>query len=411
MRICLITSSYARFEDDGNARFVRSIAEAQVTLGHEVHVLAPYTPQVQPYTSPVHVHWFKYIRPTRLGVMGHAAALENDRSLRGAALWQAPLFAASLLFHLQRLILRYQFDILHAHWILPAGALVSWIARLNRKPFFISLHGSDVYLAQRNKVWRSLAHAAFQHGSGVTACSEPLAEAAWRLGAPPDRVHIIPWGADPGRFDPSLDAQAYRQRLGLPADGNLILAVGRLVAKKGFVQLVQSMPRILEQVPVARLVILGEGPERQHLERWREDLDLTDRVLLPGAVPWNIMPVYLAACDVFVMPSVKDPAGNLDGLPTVILEAMAAGKPVVATRVAGMPLAIRDHETGVLVENADPDQLSAAITRVLSSPADGRAMGRAARRRVEAELNWLEVARRFDRMYGVTTTNPAREMI
>jgi hypothetical protein len=96
MRICLVTSSYPRFDQDGNARFVLSIAEAQAALGHEVHILAPYTPHVQPCTSPVHVHWFKYVWPTRWGVMGHAAALENDRNLRGAALWQTPLFVASL---------------------------------------------------------------------------------------------------------------------------------------------------------------------------------------------------------------------------------------------------------------------------------------------------------------------------
>lgn len=81
--------SYPRFDQDGNTRFVRSIAEAQAALGHEVHILAPYT-------SPVHIHWFKYVWPTRWGIMGNAAALENDHNLCSAALWQAPLFAASL---------------------------------------------------------------------------------------------------------------------------------------------------------------------------------------------------------------------------------------------------------------------------------------------------------------------------
>ena len=212
MRLCLVATSYSRFDDDGNARFVRSIAEAQAVLGHEVHVLAPYSPQVKPYASPVQVHWFKYVWPSQRGVMGHAAALENDRRLRGAALWQAPLFAASLSLHFQRLFSRYKFDLVHAHWVVPNGVLAWPLARLNRLPFFISLHGSDVYLATRQKWFGKAAGGALYSARGVTACSQPLAEAAIELGAQRDRVHLLPWGADPDRFDPEADRVELRLR-------------------------------------------------------------------------------------------------------------------------------------------------------------------------------------------------------
>jgi len=410
MRLCLVATSYSRFDDDGNARFVRSIAEAQAVLGHEVHVLAPYSPQVKPYASPVQVHWFKYVWPSQRGVMGHAAALENDRRLRGAALWQAPLFAASLSLHFQRLFSRYKFDLVHAHWVVPNGVLAWPLARLNRLPFFISLHGSDVYLATRQKWFGKAAGGALYSARGVTACSQPLAEAAIELGAQRDRVHLLPWGADPDRFDPEADRVELRHRLNLKSDALIILAAGRLVGKKGFRQLVQAMPLVCERLPQIQLIILGEGPERGWLEGYIAEASLSDCVQLRGAVAWSAMPDYLVSCDVFCMPSVRDVYGNLDGLPTVILEAMAAGRPVIATRVAGVPLVVRDPETGVLVDNATPDELSAALVRVLGSPIEREAMGRAARRQVETELNWLEVARNFDRMYAAGAPELKRKM-
>lgn len=399
MRICLITSSYARFEDDGNARFVRSIAEAQAALGHEVHVLAPYTPQVQPYNSPVHVHWFKYVWPTRWGVMGHAAALENDRNLRGVALWQAPLFVISLLFHLQCLIWRYDFDILHAHWVIPSGVLVSWVARLNRKPFFISLHGSDMYLVQRNKVWRYLARTAFQYAVGVTACSAPLAHASIEVGTPSDRVAVIPYGADPLRFKLTESSIELRELLHIPQEDLIILAVGRLVGKKGFVHLVRAMPKILASVLQARLVIVGEGPERSLLENVSRDLNVDSRVILVGNVQWSQVSSYLFLSDIFVVPSIHDSSGNLDGLPNVVLEAMAAGRPIVATSIGGISIAVENNATGIIVPEADSGALADAIIHLATAPRQRQEMGHLALIRIETELNWTAFARRVDEMY------------
>lgn len=399
MRICFVTSSYPRFEQDGNARFVRSIAEAQAALGHKVHVLAPYTPQVCQYASPVHMHWFRYVLPARWGVMGHAAALENDRRLRCAALWQAPLFGLSLALGIQRLVRRHNIDLIHAHWVIPSGFLAGWMAWLNRKPLFITLHGSDMYMACHNVVWRSMATWVLRRAQGVTACSQSLADAAIQIGAPPERVHIVPYGADPVRFNPKVSSTELRQRLGLALDALIILAAGRLVGKKGLDQLVRAMPRVLATVPRARLIVLGEGPQRALLERLRDELDLNDQVSLPGTVPWATVAEYLAASDVFVMPSVRDVTGNLDGLPNVILEAMAAGRPVVATRVAGIPLAVLDNVTGILVDEADPEQLSRALIRLLVSSEARTALGLAGRARIETELNWMELAKRFDQIY------------
>lgn len=399
LRIGLITSSYPRFEHDGSARFVQSIAEAQAALGHEVHVIAPYTLQVRRFDSPVNLHWFRYILPTRWGVMGHAAALENDRRLRAAALWQAPLFGLSMALQIRQLLLRQRVDLVHAHWAIPSGTIARWLACLYRKPLFISLHGSDMYLASRNAVMGSLARGALTKAQGITACSQPLADSAVRLGAQANKVHVIPYGADPSQFNTQTSSTELRKQLNLPPDGLIILGVGRLVAKKGFDQLIHAMPSVLAANQSAWLVILGEGPQRRSLEQLRGELGLDARVVLPGAVPWATVAEYLAASDVFVMPSVRDVTGNLDGLPNVVLEAMAARLPVVATCIAGIPLAVEDNVNGLLVDAASSRQLGDALVRLLDSPADRARMGLAGRGRIESELNWTRFAERLDEIY------------
>ncbi len=399
MRICIVTSSYPRFDEDGNARFVRSIAEAQAALGHEVHVLAPYTPLVREYNSTVNLHWFHYIWPGRWGIMGHAAALENDRRLRAIALWQAPLFGLSATFAMRRLIAQRKIDLVHAHWVIPMGFVSTWMARLTQKPLFISLHGSDMYLARQNLVMGRMATWAFRCAQGITACSPTLADSAIQLGARRERVHMILWGADPAKFKVNDTSIEFRNRLNVTAEDLIILAAGRLVGKKGFDQLVRAMPKILASVPNTRLVVLGEGPERFSLERLIDALALNGKILLPGNVAWTEMPNYLAASDVFVVPSVRDVTGNFDGLPTVILEAMAAGKPVVATRIGGISLAVQEEETGILVDEASPEQLSRVLIRLLRSNEQRTRMGCAGRARIERELNWRNVARHLDMVY------------
>lgn len=370
-------------------------------MGHQVHVLAPYADQVRPYDSPVHMHWFRYMLPASWGVMGHAAALENDRRLRAAALWQAPLFSLSLALQVRGLVLTERIDLIHAHWVIPSGAIAGWMASVNRKPLFISLHGSDMYLAGHGAVFGGIARRALRQARGITACSQPLADSAVQLGASPRQVHVVPYGADPAQFRGQIPSAKLRGQLGLWQDALIILAAGRLVAKKGFDQIISAMPSILAAAPQARLVILGEGSERARLERLRAELHLNPQVLLPGAVPWISVADYLAASDVFVMPSVRDASGNLDGLPNVILEAMAAGRPVVAPHIAGIPLAVQDDVTGLLIDAATPEHLSNALVRLLTSPSERARMGSAGRRRIESELNWHAFARHLDQIYGL----------
>jgi phosphatidyl-myo-inositol dimannoside synthase len=176
--------------------------------------------------------------------------------------------------------------------------------------------------------------------------------------------------------------------------------VGRMATKKGFDVLVAALPGLLAAHPEAHWVLAGAG---DRLEEWRRaaaGMEGGGRVHCPGEVLRDALPGLYRAADLFVLPAVHDRKGNVDGLPNVILEAMASGLPVVASGISGIPLAVVDGETGALVPERDATALATALAALLADPARRRALGRAGRRRAVAELTWDAVAARYRDAYA-----------
>ena len=402
MRICMVTSSYPKYEGDVTAPFIESIASNVAAQGNEVHLLAPYHPDVrrEPVEKGVHLHFFKYSPFRNLNIWGYAESMEADVRLRGAIYPLTPVVFGSALWALQRLTKRIKFDVMHAHWVVPNGPVVAIIARLRRLPMIISMHGSDVFVAEHSKPVAAVARWCFGRASAITAPSDDLLQRAIALGAPPSRCHLVPYGVDPGQFTRIEGAGPLLKReLGLPADSLVIFAVGRMVYKKGFEYLIRATPAILREHPNAKVVIAGGGDLQPRLQSLVNQLGVEKSVIMPGWVQRDRMPIFFSGCDLFVLPSVVDQQGNVDGLPNTLLEAMASARPIVATNVAGIPLAVKDGDNGLLVPEKQPGELAAAINLLLHAPELRAQYGEAARRRVESELNWETTARTFERLY------------
>lgn len=397
MKILVLASSYPRFPGDGTAPFVKSLSEELARLGHQVHVLAPYDPAVQETSdSPVSVYRFRYVWADSLCIVGHAKSLEADVRLKKTVYFLTPLYLLCGAIALIRLARKYQFNLIHTHWVLPNGPIGALCARLLRLPLVITLHGSDIFVANRNLLFSQVARFALRSADAVTACSPELKSWAVQMGAKESSVHLVPWGADPQRFA-AQDASGLRVKLGLEPDELVVLAMGRLVYKKGFEYLIRAVPKIPRTIPW-RLIIGGDGDLRDNLQQLACQLGVEERVLFLGQVPWDEVPGCLSLCDVFVAPSIRDRSGNLDGLPTVILEAMSVGRPIVSTEIAGIPLVVRDGENGFLVPEKSPQGLATAIGRLLASSELRARQGAVSRRMVEQELNWKSVAREFEQL-------------
>lgn len=234
-------------------------------------------------------------------------------------------------------------------------------------PYGFSVHARDARKISPAELGRRAAHAAL-----VVACNEDVANDIRRAGG---HAELLPHGVDLRRFRP---------RAHVPGKELTLLAVGRLVEKKGIHVLVDAVTSLAAPF---RLRILGEGPARGQLERAVSAAGLRDRVELPGATTHAELPDELAGADVVVVPSVTDASGDRDGLPNVVLEAMACGRPVVASDVGAISAAVADGETGLLVPPGDTGALARALDHLGAHPGLRARLGGAARARVEREYD------------------------
>lgn len=210
------------------------------------------------------------------------------------------------------------------------------------------------------------------------------------------RAHLtrLPSGVDTDRFTPGL-GESVRRRLGL-AGRPVVVCVSRLVARKGQDVLIRALPGIRRRVPDTALLLVGGGPERARLERLARDAGLAGAVVLTGSVPWEELPGYYGAGDVFAMPARTRRAGlEVEGLGIVYLEASACGLPVVAGRSGGAPDAVRAGETGLVVDGHETPAVARAVADLLADPPRAAAMGRAGRAWVQAEWRWETLAARL----------------
>jgi glycosyltransferase involved in cell wall biosynthesis len=396
--VVMVATSYPRFPGDGVGSFMEPIAKGVAALGHEVHLVAPWHPAIirGGEEDGVFFHFFRYAPMPALNVFGYAQALQADTRLRGAAWAMAPAALAAGWFKAWRVAAKRRATVMHGHWAVPGGVIAAAAAR--RLPLVISLHGSDVFVAERNGLARLAARRAFRRAGWVTACSDDLRRRAVAIGADAARIETVPYGVDLARFAPDAAARRdVRDVLGI-GEAPFVFSAGRLVSKKGFEYLIDAAATLAPAFPDLRVVIGGEGDLRTALEA-RIAASGTAVVTLAGNLRQDDIARYAAAADAIVVPSIVDDAGNVDGLPNFALESLATATPVVATRVGGLPQAIDDGVTGRLVAPRDPGALAGAIRELLTRPEIGRALGRAARERVTRDFSWRATAERMAAAY------------
>jgi glycosyltransferase involved in cell wall biosynthesis len=399
VKVGLITSSYPRWAGDGAGSFVASLARALVAQGLEVHVIAPYDPAcVAIEQGGVQVHRFRYAPREALHLAGHGRALQADVRLKRVVPWLMPGFVLAALGTALALHRRERFDLWHGHWAVPGGAIAGAAARLSGRPLVISLHGSDVYVAESNRFYATVARSGLSRARRVIACSEDLRSRAVALGLEEAKSLVIPYGVDMARYTGG-DGAVWRARLGIPGEALVVGALGRLVHKKGFGHLIAAWPQIQAALPQAYGIIGGAGDLRNDLTAQAARLGLAERVLFPGHIPWDETAPFYAACDAVAVPSVVDAQGNVDGLPNVLLEAMASGRAVVASRVAGIPAVVEEGVNGLLVPPGDETALAAALVCLLTNAPLRQRLGEQARAAMARSYDWAAIAMRTATVY------------
>jgi phosphatidylinositol alpha-1,6-mannosyltransferase len=290
--------------------------------------------------------------------------------------------------------------------ILPWGT-VAWLSRkLGGPRYAVMVHGLDLQNAMRVPRKRWFARRVLRGAHRIIANSAYTASLACELGVTPNHITIIPpaIGITPALAQPAQTPDV--RRANSLEHARIILSVGRLIARKGFDTLIQAMTIVQRTHPRAVLAIIGDGPERPRLESLARHEQIAVR--FPGALDDMTIAAWYAACDVFaLLPRELPPqsflplpgggeggGGDVEGFGIVYLEAGAFGKPVVGTRSGGVPEAVLDNETGLLVPPDDPVAAAAAITRLLSDRTIAERLGAAGRTRSQ-EFTRESFARHF----------------
>ncbi|MDO8880928.1 MAG: glycosyltransferase [Coriobacteriia bacterium] len=251
------------------------------------------------------------------------------------------------------------FDAVVGHYLYPTAGMAHQAARLSGAALVLVVHGTDARSVMRRDPFAAAARRALAEADLVVAVSAALADSLRADVGVPESVPIatVHMGIDEAVFVPDPDARA---ALGIPEQERTVLFVGNLVAVKGLETLRAAFEMLLERKAADRLVIVGDGPLRQELTEWSSALELKDHVTVTGRLAQCDVARWMAAADVFVLPS------HNEGLGLVLLEAMACGTPCVASAVGGVP-EILDERTGALVPPGDGRALADAIDGVLAA--------------------------------------------
>jgi glycosyltransferase involved in cell wall biosynthesis len=389
--LLVLSSGYPKAPGDvrGGAPFAHELAK-RLTDCFEVHVLTPFCEGTSSFQEMdgVRINRFKYLPKNVRDLTGEGGIADNLRSSPLNYLKVPPLFfflGLALLAFLWKN--RRRSVVVHAHWLIPQGVVAAIVVKLFRKQtrLLCTAHGSDVMGFKAGPIKRLLTYT-LKSSDNVSAVSSALGEAISSelafTGA-----HIAPMGIDTAEFHPSRKSTELRRLYG--ATGPLVLFVGFLVDVKGVDTLLRAFASILPDHPTARLVLVGEGQERFHLESLAKELSISEQTIFAGAMPHSAIAPLMATADLFVGPSLRE------GFGLVFAEAMSSECVVLASAIPPLQHLIYPGQTGLLAEAANPQSFAMQMDEVMKAPESFEAIRKAARIRIVESFDWEAVARRY----------------
>jgi len=272
------------------------------------------------------------------------------------------------------------------------AVLLRPLIRQWQKPALVSFHGADVLVDMQKPVYRRATEEMLSLVKRVLVRSDSLRQAVIDLGCAPEKIEIQRTGIPVGEFP-------FRQR-SIPGNGQWrLLQAGRLIGKKGLKTTLRAFAKFRKEFPAARLTIAGEGPQLAELQSLARELHLAKAIDFAGFVSQEKLRELFYNAHIFLHPSETGRDGNQEGVPNSMLEAMASGLPVFATRHGGIPEAVENNVSGILVNERDHGALADGLIEILKSPDRLRTMGCLASESVARNFSQTEQARRLEEIY------------
>lgn len=372
MKIAVVTSQFPVPGDESRGRPILQTIEALAAIA-EVEVFVPnarYPRWLSPrsYRYADHGAGRSAVRGVPVNYTSFATVPVIGRLLNGIGAARA----------VRNHVREFGPDVVLSYWLYPDAYGAACVAGELGVPLVAGARGSDLRARDRLSLW--LTHRALRRASRLLTVSDDLKRIATAAhGLSPAMVDVIPNGCNTDIFHTG-DRGAERSSRGVPADARLLLYVGRLVPAKGLRELMAAWSRLAAADPRLHVAFVGDGALRGELQAQAESSGMAARVHLPGTADAGQVAGWMRACDVFCLPSYTE------GYPNVLVEALACGRPLVATPVGGI-VEIADDRNSVLVPPRDVDALAEGLARALREPWDEATLSNRFRR------SWADVAR------------------
>jgi len=369
MRIVILTQDFPPCVG-GTAEFVHQLASALHRHGSEVSVLAPGPRNGTDENQSYRVE--RYSRPRRFAAIGTAQAFS-------------------------RAVRRYRPEIVFLGHLMTTHALSPLLCRrLLGLPYVILIHGTDLrYCLTRSTVDALIGRRILFSALSVMVNSDHTRNRLLSCGYPAERVSVVHPGVDAALFNQQVDPGEVRRKQKL--DGRpIVITVSRLAQRKGHAAVIRALPAVMEKIGPVVYVIVGRGPEEGRLRALVRECGLDAHVRFVGYVGRGELPAYYRAADLFVMPAEElgpEDSGDVEGFGIAFCEAASCGLPAIGSRTGGIPEAVIDGVTGILVDPGNVPQLAEAMTRLLADRSLALEMGRRGLERVREELTWERTGR------------------
>ncbi|WP_304809200.1 MULTISPECIES: glycosyltransferase family 4 protein [Erysipelotrichaceae] len=389
-RLLITASTFPRWSGDSEPRFVLDLAK-ELTKYFDVTVAAPAAIGAadSEILEGVKVNRYHYLPIHKWETLAYPGAIVPRIKEKKIRALQVPF----LFFGLWKYLIKNlnNFDLVHSHWLIPQGIIQSYFS----KPYLLTGHGGDVTGLNKGLI-KKLKARTLMNASAITFVSKQLFETAeniqdYRKPLKEKSVNIIPMGVDTQRFSSEYRVPNYFGQ----KDKKVVLFVGRLVEVKGLRYLIEAMKSI-----DALLVVVGSGPMRDEYERLATPI--RNKVRFLGSKTHEDLKKIYASADVFCMPSYTTETGEKEGFGLVVLEAMASGLPIVASKSGGIPTMIKNGYNGLLFGEKDVEDLSNKLKSVINSESCREILSRNALKTVKKysyeiiAKQYADVLRRFE---------------
>lgn len=399
IRVLVLTSSFPRYKNDWWQQAVLSIYSNMNLNKYDITVIAPSAPGAKPSEKiqGVKVKRFVYFYPSKLQLLTSGEGiLYTSRKTKLLGKLQIVTFIIAEFFSVINALVKDHYDIIHANWILPQGAIAMMAKFIFKKPVVITVHGTDIFALNK---FNFIKYLILKYCNVCTTNSSATYEAAYKINQNAN-IKIVHMGTDIKSFDPKKKDQNWRKQFG--DNPKIILGVGRLIKWKGFEYLVKAFPICLAKFPEVKLIIVGKGPEEINLKKLstRLNLEKDKNIFFPEHFSSDRLPFIYASSDLVVCPSITIAAtGEKEGQGNVALEARASGIPVIASRSGGLVDTIDGKTNGLLFKERDYKELAQKIIEVFSNENLRRSLSKIGLKHVRQNFSWRKTSQNFEELY------------